>query len=210
MKKYFLTALLGAFACIGFASADTVWNFTSDSTIYKENFSDSSPYWNMWNIGPNINNLDYYACVVSSDFPYYLSYAEGTPVYVDTSYYCYNNALDYWDSDFWFTTDWVMNWETDKSVSWFVYYSLSPISYSSSGWSSGWSSSSSTPLLNSTWQAYLWNVLSWIQSVVSEFVPYMIYIALWILVVTLWFIAVKWLMNYAWNKVTSIFKSKRR
>jgi hypothetical protein len=44
---------------------------------------------------------------------------------------------------------------------------------------------STDPILNSTGQAYLGNVLTGIQSVVSEFIPYLVYIALGVLVVTL-------------------------
>jgi len=69
---------------------------------------------------------------------------------------------------------------------------------------------STDPILNSTGQAYLGNVLTGIQSVVSEFIPYLVYIALGVLVVTLWFVAVKWLMNWTSRRVTGVFSSRRK
>lgn len=45
--------------------------------------------------------------------------------------------------------------------------------------------------------------------VTTEFIPYVVYIWIWTLLVTLWFIAVKWLVNWLVRKITVIFKSKR-
>lgn len=69
---------------------------------------------------------------------------------------------------------------------------------------------STDPILNATGQTYLGNVLTGIQSVVSEFIPYLVYIALGVLVVTLWFVAVKWLMNWTSRRVTGVFSSRRK
>lgn len=67
-----------------------------------------------------------------------------------------------------------------------------------------------TQILNASWQAYLGNVITGVQSVLTEFIPYLVYIALGVLVVTLWFVAVKWLMNWTSRRVTGVFSSRRK
>jgi len=203
MKKYFLTALLGAFCLFGFVSADTVWNFTSSSTIHSCDFSTEEDF---VSDGPimsacGLNDSDtYYMCISTDNVPYTVS-----SYWVDTenTYSISDNVSCIFTYKFYDAT-----FDFNKAVSGKMYFSLSPITYSSSsGWSSSWSSSW---ILNSTWQAYLGNVISWISSIVSEFIPYMIYIALAVLVATLWFVAVKWLMNYTSRKVTGLFSSRRK
>ena len=65
-------------------------------------------------------------------------------------------------------------------------------------------------IINSTGQAYLGDVITGIQSVLTEFIPYLVYIALGVLIATLWFVAVKWLMNWTSRRVTGVFSSKRK
>lgn len=62
----------------------------------------------------------------------------------------------------------------------------------------------------SGWTSQLEPVLTWIQSVMSEFIPYLIYISLGVLIATLGFVAIKWLMNWTSRRVTGTFSSKRR
>lgn len=203
MKKYFLTALLGAFCLFGFASADTVWDFSSSSTIYSCNFSTED---NIAYDGPimsacDLNTSDtYYMCISTDNVPYTVS-----SYWVDTenTYSISDNVSCIFTYKFYDST-----FDFDKDISGKMYFSVSPITYSNSTqWSWGWFSSW---ILNSTWQAYLWNVISWISSIVSEFIPYMIYVALAVLVATLWFVAVKRLMNYTSRRVTGLFSSRKR
>lgn len=49
-------------------------------------------------------------------------------------------------------------------------------------------------------------ILTWLTTVFNELIPYVVYIWLWILVVTIWFVAIKWLMLWIYNKVKFIFK----
>ena len=53
-------------------------------------------------------------------------------------------------------------------------------------------------------------VLDGIQTVMAEFIPYLIYISLGVLIATLWFVAIKWLMSWTSRRVTGVFSSKRR
>ena len=65
-------------------------------------------------------------------------------------------------------------------------------------------------ILNSTGQSYLGDVITGVQSVLTEFIPYLVYIALGVLVATLWFVAIKWLMNWTSRRVTGVFSSRRK
>lgn len=58
--------------------------------------------------------------------------------------------------------------------------------------------------------AQLEPVLTWIQSVMTEFIPYLIYLSLGVLIATLGFIAIKWLMSWTSRRVTGVFSSRRR
>lgn len=201
MKKYLLTALLGAFCLFGFASAT---NFTF---VGVDNYSEYSP-----------DNFD-----LVVDYTFSVSDIISVTDNDNSCAFVLDSSSVYWDDcEFWYS-DW--EWSLSSSDCTFSAWN---IKVGRSDWSacdsitisdwqvdlngswSGGSSSSSTWILNASWQAYLWNVLTSIQSVVSEFIPYMVYLALWVLVVTLWFVAVKWLLNYVSRKTTSIFKSKRR
>ena len=62
----------------------------------------------------------------------------------------------------------------------------------------------------SGWTAQLEPVVNWIKSVMTEFIPYLVYIAIGVLIATLGFVALKWLMRYMSGKVTGVFSSKRR
>lgn len=67
-----------------------------------------------------------------------------------------------------------------------------------------------TPILSWGIETNLAPVLSWIQGVITEFIPYLVYMALWVLIVTLGFVAVKWLVNWTSRRVTGVFSSRRK
>lgn len=67
----------------------------------------------------------------------------------------------------------------------------------------------------------VWTILSWgtaqiepvitgVKSIMVEFIPYVIYVAIGVLLATLWFVAVKWLMNWMSRRVTWTFSSRRK
>ena len=62
----------------------------------------------------------------------------------------------------------------------------------------------------SGWTAQLEPIITGVKSVMTEFIPYVIYIAIGVLIATLGFVALKWLMRYMSWKVTGVFSSKRR
>lgn len=53
-----------------------------------------------------------------------------------------------------------------------------------------------------------WSVITWISDTMWEFIPYMVYLWLWTLIISLSFVAVKWLMVWIWNKIKKYFRSK--
>ncbi len=58
--------------------------------------------------------------------------------------------------------------------------------------------------------AQLEPVITGVKSIMVEFIPYVIYVAIGVLLATLWFVAVKWLMNWMSRRVTWTFSSRRK
>lgn len=58
--------------------------------------------------------------------------------------------------------------------------------------------------------AQLEPVITGVSSIMTEFIPYVVYVAIAVLIATLWFVAVKWLMNWMSRRVTGTFSSRRR
>lgn len=54
------------------------------------------------------------------------------------------------------------------------------------------------------------HVVTWVQSIMTEFIPYVVYVAIAVLIATLGFVAIKWLMRYMSWKVTGVFSSRRK
>ena len=52
------------------------------------------------------------------------------------------------------------------------------------------------------------SVVGGVGSVVGEFIPYVVYIWFWVLIASLWFVAIKWLLSYLYQKVKKTFRSK--
>lgn len=51
--------------------------------------------------------------------------------------------------------------------------------------------------------------VNWVKTTVNQIIPLMVYIWIGVLVVTLWFIAIRWLVNWMSNWIKSKFSSKR-
>ena len=189
-------------------SADTVWNFTSDSTIFSLTLSDSSSVSveNLLSINQDIFGSDFYVCISTNDIPYYFNYdwALENPISsVSSSNYCSSDSFSVWDYEFYFTSDLEY---TSKNLNWTFYFSSSPITYSSS---SDWDSSDSSWLLP-WWTWTFWWIISSLGSAVSEFIPYVAYIWLWLLGAIIWFVAIKRLINRVRAKIFWTFSWWRR
>lgn len=62
---------------------------------------------------------------------------------------------------------------------------------------------------DNTWWELIWQlspVITWLSSAVVEIIPYIVYIWLWVLGAILWFVAIKWLINWIRSKILSPFK----
>lgn len=53
-------------------------------------------------------------------------------------------------------------------------------------------------------------VINWLKSSVNEFIPYVVYVWLWILTSLLWFVAIRWLINWVKRKLLIVFSSRKR
>ena len=62
----------------------------------------------------------------------------------------------------------------------------------------------------SGWTTQLTPVITGVKSVMVEFIPYVIYVAIGVLLATLGFVAIKWLMNWMSRRVTWTFSSRRK
>ena len=206
MKKYLLTALLGVFCLFGFTNANCEitfiwwdWNWYSPSSVTLSSnysFTNSDISWISW---------EWYFWITNdsdaSDNPYY--YSDCRYIWWTQNSFSDVSVCSFSAGDTLYFTN---NDQND-----FNSITLSgPFTSCISSWNGGWSSSSSTPILNASWQAYLWNVLSGVQSVVTELIPYMVYLALAILVASLWFVAIKRLMSWTSKRVTGLFSSRKR
>ena len=97
----------------------------------------------------------------------------------------------------WTTAEFV--WVEDCDFSYELYYSSS----------SDWDSSDSSWLLP-WWTWTFWWIISSLGSAVSEFIPYVAYIWLWLLGAIIWFVAIKRLINRVRSKIFWTFSWWRR
>lgn len=61
-----------------------------------------------------------------------------------------------------------------------------------------------TPILSGG-TAVLDEAITWLQGVMSEFIPYVAHVGLWIIVAVLGFVAIRWLVNWVRAKIFSAF-----
>lgn len=53
-------------------------------------------------------------------------------------------------------------------------------------------------------------VINWLESSINEFIPYVVYVWLWLLSAVIWFFAIKWLLRFVKWSTLSVFKSRKR
>ena len=58
--------------------------------------------------------------------------------------------------------------------------------------------------------AALQPIITSLSSTLTEFIPYVVYVGLGVLGAVIWFVAIKWLMNWTRAKVLGTFSSRRR
>lgn len=52
-------------------------------------------------------------------------------------------------------------------------------------------------------------VITWVKDTIFQLIPLVVFIWIWVLIVTLWFFAIRWLVNWIVWKINSNFSSKR-
>lgn len=66
------------------------------------------------------------------------------------------------------------------------------------------------PVFNFWWPSALTPAVDWLRWTVNQIIPYVIFIWIWVLLAILWFYAIRWLVNWIWRKINSVFSSKKR
>ena len=199
MKKYLLTALLWVFGLFGFASAYTLDWFTSDSEISNCSDGVSISIESSDKVFLGADSEDFVCLIVSPVYSLSSSYSDNQYFsFVSSNVVCSNTELYNLDNDY-IKFDWDLTSLT-------AYCSTSQMTYSSS--SSGWDSDSS-PLL-SGWTTVFSGIISSLGSAVSEFIPYVVYIWIWLLGAIIWFVAIKRLINRIRAKIFGTFNSRRK
>ena len=50
--------------------------------------------------------------------------------------------------------------------------------------------------------------ITWVKDVAFQMIPFVIYVVIWLLVCSIWFVVIRWLLSWLWLKIKSIFSSK--
>jgi len=195
MKKYLLTFILSIIWFIGFSNAD--FTFVGYWEWFDSSYTPSDVIF---------SDLDLDSSKVSFECPNWNCFLW----FMTDSTLCrlnYNNwtlTIDDFDTDG--CTD--MNWEywvtSDSEFNVFSSLTVCPNGCSSDEWAWTWST------LLPNWESDLSWIISWLNSTITEFIPYLVYLGLWIITVIIWFVAIRWLVNRTQAKIRWTFSSWRR
>ena len=64
--------------------------------------------------------------------------------------------------------------------------------------------------VSSTPSTQLSPVISWLSDSISEFIPYVVYVGLWVLGAVIWFVSIKWLINRVRRQSFWVFSSRKK
>lgn len=191
MKKYLLSLLIVWLSFIWFSSAVNVsWNWSSYSPnlvhfnwwwIFRENFS---------------CNEELNCCM--------LNVLDSSNSFVCQVSYC-NDEWDFFGCDVELEWDYYLIYDPIHDFNWpFTLISIS--SATSVWWWNEW--------WNDWWDSELiWQlspVITWLENSINEFIPYVVYIWLGVLGVIIWFVAIKWLINWVRRQSFWVFSSRKR
>lgn len=206
MKKILLSSLLGLFGLVGaFASADSVNWFTSDSTIKSYTFNEYTELVSYDDVFDLLSS-NFYVCIYSDDYPFQFNPWgcteddwNGCTYPVNSQRYCVPMEQYLNESEFVFRPE----------IKWTLYISETPITVDTNSWWWDINEDDSDSLLI-WWVGALNPIISSLQNTFVEFIPYIVYIWLWILGAVIWFFAIRWLVNWVRAKVYWTFSSWRR
>lgn len=209
MKKYILGSLLWVFTLFGaFASA---WDFTivwSSDSYTPNQITFTEDWFPIWELNSDDNNFDFVCpfnnCYImfsddlTSNFPnvnIQLYLVSWNPV-VNNNWLRYIPAWTYYirawkepmsDDYSPIFSSFVFKWISDNNAWWDNSWSLLPWGESDLSW-----------------------IISWLSDTINEFIPYLVYLGLWIITALIWFVAIRWLINRTSSKVRWTFSSWRR
>lgn len=201
MKKLLLTSLLGLFGFVGaFASAETSTFLCTEEGCYIPDsitFSDSTRL--------DLSSFTNYNCdeyctfdIVNNDSENYIS--------CEFAYNWSQSSLDWYNIDSLDGYCILDAWTYEVNHSDWDYFNSITLSYwnSSEWWDNSWWS------LLPNWESDLAWIITWLNSTITEFIPYLVYLGLWIITVIIWFVAIRWLVNRTQAKINWTFSSWRR
>lgn len=211
MKKYILGSLLWVFALFGaFASAES-FTFNSSQGAY-ENSVDYSDYFTTqwWFI--NFTNFDVWDNWESHWYAFEIQDSESQTLC------CIEKDIN---------VDWVS--PELRACAWYStcqWYEISAWTYKATSTDEVFDSVSftisATPPSawwddwDNSWSLLPWGendlswIISWLSNTINEFIPYLVYLGLWIITALIWFVAIRWLINRTSSKVRWTFSSWRR
>lgn len=226
MKKLLLTLAISIIWFIGFSSADHV------SCTYEEDFN-CEPSW-IDNIELNKFTISFdfdwesFINSLEDDLSIYLRSDEADILILHCDYNqleCYNydvdvnvyedknssfkwNFLPFVSSYFW---EWIFNVDFSYTI---TDNEENEPDEPDEPWT--WWNENPPVIPDNPWDWWNWwnivpdwslvAVIIWVFSVFTELIPYIIYLWIWILIVTVWFYAIRWLLNWVSNKVNNNFK----
>lgn len=179
MKKYLLSSLLWVFALFG-------------AFVSAESFTFIGDWWTAWEYSPISFTTDWWIVNYTSFVP---------------NYDCFLNIG--WDCQFYVNNDWVVDSSSScigfnlpawtYNINWWPWNSCNSFSITIwSSWENSWT-------LLPNWTDDLKWIVDGLKSTMAEFVPYIVYIGLWIIVAILWFVAIRWLVNWVRAKIFDNF-----
>lgn len=199
MKKYLLTLALSIFWFISFSNADDIlvakWSlgYEPSQIYFLDWWSLSTSFVDVSNVNCNLRKT----CSIiftQWDKVSKLEFNQSTS----------ELYLSEWD---WVVFD---EWYVELSC-WSVCFNYLTLSSSIISLSSWWDSWSWTwDSLLPWWESDLSWIITWLNSTIIEFIPYLVYLGLWIITVIIWFVAIRWLVNRTQAKIRWTFSSWRR
>lgn len=197
MKKYLLTALLWVFGlCTAFASAtDFTFSMVDEYTYTPSSFeSDGWTFQLKSFVVPTDDDYD-----IGSYCYFWLEIDNTQVCSIDID--IEDNSVSENTCNWYNVPEWTVSMSSSVgSVCKSITFSIG----SSSEWWDSWGS------LLPWWEWDLSWIISWLNSVIDEFLPYLVYIWLGLITATIWFIAIRWLVNRTSSKVRWTFSSWKR
>lgn len=204
MKKYLLSSFLSLIAFVGFTNAVSyTFDYTLDGAYGW--FEGYTPYSFVLSNDSILSSVSYNS-EIDDDCQFWVcplwTSASDCQSMSSSDMYCY---IDSYDSSNSCSDKFFSAWTYYITQAWGSPFTTITFNFSSSD---SWDSWNWGLIENWTW-TFSWIITS-LWTTVSEFIPYVVYLWVWILGALIWFVAVKRLMNRIRRKVFWTFSNWRR